>query len=181
MAPLCASLAALASVAALLFGQTIAQDSSDNGSSGREQVWAAVAFVMHGERTPLIGSLNTVLTPEGAQQLFRQGEAFRSRYLSGEQKELEDGDAPINNLDADSVDNTEVNAFSSADEWIVGGATAFFQGLYPATDFLNGQAGGSMLGKNLLEKDGNGIQYPLNGYQYAQIQTFSEHDSQSPE
>ena len=46
-----------------------------------EKVWAAVAFINHGERTPVIANLRTVLTPEGAQQMLRQGTAFRARYI----------------------------------------------------------------------------------------------------
>ena len=47
-----------------------------------ETIWSSVAYIMHGDRTPILGYPTEALTPLGAQQLYNQGMAFRARYLS---------------------------------------------------------------------------------------------------
>lgn len=160
-------------LASCLLGQVVAQSDSP-------RVWAAVAFVNHGETTPQLGPLETILTPEGAQQLFRQGSAFRSRYLSINSKGSGLNVAPIRNISQDAIDNVQVTAVSQAEEWVVAGATAFFQALYPANPAnYNDKAGGMDVARDYPEGD-NITDYPLNGYQYANIQTFSMLDKQYP-
>lgn len=150
--------------------------------SSSNRVWAAVAFVNHGERTPEYGELQTVLTPAGAQQLLRQGKAFRSRYLANVPDLDSDaavaiGSAPIENIQATVIDNDQLTILSQADEWVAAGAMAFFQGLYPATnETFNSAAGGDDLSHNLHD-NATGFEYPLNGYQYPKVQTLSLLDS----
>ncbi|POR34591.1 Heterokaryon incompatibility protein 6, OR allele, partial [Tolypocladium paradoxum] len=147
------------------------------------KVWAAVAYINSGERTPLIGGLRTVLTPGGAQQLWRQGSAFRSRYLTGGGSDSNSnstgGVAPIQNMPKDAIDNRQLAVLSQADDWVAAGALAFIQGLYPAkTGAFVDAAGGTDLGHDYVHGS-NVTEYPLNGYQYPKIQTLTTADSSS--
>lgn len=144
-------------------------------SSG-DKVWAVVAFVNHGERTPIVSDMRTILTPEGAQQMWRQGTAFRARYL---RNSVNDSDfehvqaAYVQRLNTDVIDNADVDILSQTDEWVSAGALAFMQGLYPPSpNAYDATAGGDDLGLNLDLGD-DGTEYPLNGYQYPNIRTAS--------
>lgn len=139
------------------------------------QVWAAVAYIINGESTPSLLSETSVLTPEGAQQMQRQGAAFRTRYLSGNSTSSNGtSKAPIQSMSIDAIDNTELDIFSGADEWMTSGALAFMQGLYPPkTNTATGDLGHDYVyGTNTTD-------FPLNGYQYPQIRTVSDADSRS--
>ncbi|KAI8683611.1 hypothetical protein NCS57_00025800 [Fusarium keratoplasticum] len=150
-------------------------------SSG-DKIWAAVAFVNHGERTPIISDMRTILTPEGAQQMWRQGTAFRARYLRNSVNESDFDDiqtAYIQKLNIDVIDNDDVDILSQTDEWVSAGAMAFMQGLYPPSpSAYDATAGGEDLGLNLDLGDNN-TEYPLNGYQYPNIRTASYMDPSS--
>lgn len=161
-------------VASVLFGGAVAQSEGD--SAGLQKVWAAVVFINHGETTPLIGPLDTVLTPEGAQQMLRQGTAFRNRYLSVNNKDPGPDAAPMPNIGQGAINNGQITALSQTEEYVVAGATAFFQGLYPANDgAYNNDAGGMDVFRNLPTGE-NLTDYPLGGYQYARIQTVPSSD-----
>lgn len=176
----------LFSLGAALLGSLVSAQ-----SDGSPRVWAAVAFVNHGERTPAtLGDLQAVLTPEGAQQMWRQGAALRSRYLesgpsingavSSDALSSDVGSAPIENIQANVIDNHELTVLSQTDEWVAGGAMAFLQGLYPATNqTYNSEAGGMDMAHNWAT-DTNITNYPLDGYQYPLIETLSIMDSSSP-
>ena len=164
MAPL-QIVAALAAAAALV-ANVAAQAGGDSNANDNVRVWAAVAYINSGERTPLLGSLQTVLTPEGAQQLWRQGSAFRDRYVTG-------NNTAIQNVAQDAIDNRQLTVLSQADEWVAAGALAFMQGLYPAQKGVFLDAAG---GKDLSHGYANGsndTEYPLNGYQYPKLRTLS--------
>ncbi|KJZ71970.1 hypothetical protein HIM_08650 [Hirsutella minnesotensis 3608] len=168
------SLASAAVFLASLLAGTVA---GDDGAEGTK-VWAVVAYVNHGERTPFIGGLQTVLTPEGAQQMWRQGNAFRNRYLTGSSNgSRSDGAAPIQKISANVLDNTQVAVVSQSNDWVVGSAMAFMQGLYPPrTDAFVAAAGGEDLGRNLANGTSE-TNYPLGGYQYPMIRTLSPQES----
>ncbi|KAJ4222215.1 hypothetical protein NW759_006635 [Fusarium solani] len=150
--------------------------------SNSDKVWAAVAFVNHGERTPIISDMRTILTPEGAQQMWRQGTAFRARYLRNSVNDSDfDGiqTAYIQKLNIDVIDNDDVDILSQTDEWVSAGAMAFMQGFYPPSpNAYDATAGGEDLGLNLDLGDNN-TEYPLNGYQYPNIRTASYMDPSS--
>lgn len=104
-------------------------------------VWSSVVFQRTGERTPEIvgdGNIPTVLTSIGANQAYEVGQWFRSRYidsqissnLNGTDGAFDDG-APLFGLNADIYSNLETYAMSLDQQWNVGTATAFLQGLYP--------------------------------------------------
>lgn len=164
----------LAAVLGAFLSTAVAQSDSDKSSSN-PKVWAAVVFVNGGESTPLLGGLQPVLTPEGAQQMFRQGAAFRSRYLTGSGSSK----APIQGISQDAINTDDIGAISTSDYPIFSGASAFFQGLYPAnSDAFNPAAGGSMLANNFPTSPN--VSYPLNGYQYPNIMTMSLENSDWP-
>ncbi|KAK5997801.1 hypothetical protein PT974_00163 [Cladobotryum mycophilum] len=156
-----------------------------HAQASSNKVWAAVAFINHGEKTPDFGGLQTVLTPAGAQQMLRQGAAFRSRYLSGSTSERNSssanaiGLAPIQNIAVDAIDNSQLDILSQQSQWVTGGAMAFLQGLYPANKgALNSLAGGEDL-VNDFAANSSQTSYPLGGYQYPNIQSFSSNDPAS--
>ncbi len=98
-------------------------------STSREIVWSSVSFVLYGDRTPMYGPIDETLTPLGAQQLYNQGSMFRSRYLnaSGPGDALTTTHNPINNLSHDHIDNSQLQIFSSTDQYTSASALAFTQ------------------------------------------------------
>lgn len=143
---------------------------SSNGSDSGK-VWAVVAFINSGERTPVISD-RWMLTPEGAQQMRRQGRAFRARYLANVTDPDYDGIevARLQDMSADEIDNTVLDLTSQSEESVTAGAMAFFQGLYPPSPNAFGTDGD--IARDYSE-GGNITDYPLNGYQYPNIRTLS--------
>ncbi|KAI1106421.1 phosphoglycerate mutase-like protein [Jackrogersella minutella] len=140
--------------------------------SANETVWSSFAYLQYGERTPLQGTLAPGLTPLGAQQLYTQGSLFRARYLSSNSSLSDENNtmttnSPINGIEQAALDNSQLAMYSTTDDYVVGGALAFLQGLYPpvtrtfAAD--NGGENASLLA------DGTTVEYPLDGYQYPNI------------
>lgn len=169
---------------ALLATASVSTRPSDDDDDVR--VWAAVAYITHGEKTPSLGHLQEMLTPEGAQQMWRQGRAFRARYINatehlGDSEREVTGKAPIRGIDANVIDNTLVDVVAAEDEWVVGSALAFLQGLYPPiTNSYNKLGGGDDLARRLDGSASETIEFPLSGYQYPNLQTLSSCDSESP-
>ncbi|KAF7547774.1 hypothetical protein G7046_g8904 [Stylonectria norvegica] len=162
----------------LLLSLLIASVTAQSNSSD-DKVWASVAFINNGERTPLAGDLRTVLTPKGAQQMLRQGTAFRARYT---QNGVNDSDyegietAYLQGLSTHVLDNSELDISSQTYEWVVGGATAFLQGLYPPTPgSFDSSTGGISIAREYALGD-NITNYPLDGYQYPAIRTLGNLD-----
>ncbi|OTB14726.1 hypothetical protein K445DRAFT_367409 [Daldinia sp. EC12] len=167
------SLIALAAGLSLV-GESLAQ-------SANETVWASFVYVLYGERTPFLGDLVSSLTPLGAQQLYSQGSLFRARYLSNSSLSDEDNaittNSPIVGLERQALDNSQLSVFSSTDDYVVGGALAFLQGLYPPVTRAfadnNGGANASRLANGTL------VNYPLGGYQYPNIRNVPTTDPNS--
>lgn len=172
MAPLCL----FGALAAVLLARTVAADDSDRGMG----VLATVAYINHGERTPTMGGLQTILSPEGARQMLRQGSAFRSRYLTGEANGSQSHElALIQGMARDALDNAQLTVLSQADAWVAAGAIAFMQGLYPPqTEVYVDAAGGQDLGQDYANGS-NSTDYPLQGYQYPFIRTMVPQESSS--
>ncbi|OAA57504.1 histidine acid phosphatase [Niveomyces insectorum RCEF 264] len=140
-----------------------------------ETVWAAAAFVMYGERTPLIGPTPPELTPLGAQQMYAQGAAFRDRFLVGDTTAAgAAAAAPIDGIELDALDNNQLALLSTNDAYVAAGAQAFVQGLYPPqTDtyaYGNGGRAAALLANGSL------VTFPLDGYQYPLVATASVQD-----
>jgi hypothetical protein len=160
----------------------VSAQSSDDGV----RVWAAVAYINHGDKTPSLGSDEEMLVPEGAQQLWRQGAAFRARYLN----QTSGGDsgnssveevAPIHGISTEALNNAQIDIAAAADEWVVAGALAFMQGLYPPMKGSVAELpGGEDMARNLAENDTDLVEYPLDGYQYPILRTLTAHDRDSP-
>ena len=160
----------------------VSAQSSDDGV----RVWAAVAYINHGDKTPYMGSDEQVLVPEGAQQLWRQGAAFRARYLNqtsggGSGNSFVEEVAPVHGISTEVLNNAQIDIVSAEDEWVVAGALAFMQGLYPpVTGSVKELPGGEDMARNLASNDTDLVDFPLDGYQYPILQTLSSHDSDSP-
>lgn len=158
--------------AAQLFGLSSAQSSTEN-------IWSSVAWILHGERTPIWGlTPSPALTPIGAQQMFGQGSLLRSRYLQNIM-DLDDeaGRAPIVGIERNAIDNTQLSILTNTDEFMVTSALAFAQGLYPPLEGVFSNSTGGMEGGML--PNGSIVNFPLDGYQYPSIRTFSILDHES--
>ncbi|KAL1890238.1 hypothetical protein Sste5346_008392 [Sporothrix stenoceras] len=141
-------------------------------------VWSAVAFVMYGERTPLVGPTSPELTPLGAQQMYNQGTAFRERYvLLGTGNASIPADFPLYGIEANALDTTQVTAISTDDSYVAAGALAFMQGLYPpqTSEFAYNNGGRDAA----VTANGAVINFPLDGYQYPLVTTTSLQDPAS--
>ncbi|KAK2013687.1 phosphoglycerate mutase-like protein [Colletotrichum eremochloae] len=151
--------------------------STTSAQSSNPSVWASVAMVMHGERTPLRSELKNTLTPQGAQQLYAQGNAFRLRYLTSGTMMMNVSEGritpqiPIQGMARNVLEHEQLTILSAPDSHIVTGANAFMQGLYPPiTTAFAANAGGANISYSTLT--GNSTQYPLDGYQYPVIETM---------
>ncbi|KAM0261944.1 hypothetical protein ACHAQJ_001948 [Trichoderma viride] len=157
----------------------VSAQSSGNRST---KVWAVVAYINHGEKTPTFGGLDNVLTPMGARQMWRQGSAFRNRYLGSRNSTTfsnTTGNTKIQGIATDAINNDQLTILSQADEWVAGGAMAFLQGLYPPNiNSFNSLAGGQEMAQDVFSGP-DLIDYPLGGYQYPNIETLSMTDSAS--
>lgn len=114
--------------------------------------------------------------------MLNQGTAFRARYLSGGVNSTEWKDferAYIQHMNMDVIDNSDMDIISQADEWFTAGALAFMQGLYPpVTEAWDDASGFRDIAQNFLESE-NDTAYPLQGYQYPNINTWGIADPQS--
>ncbi|KAK5660895.1 hypothetical protein OQA88_12268 [Cercophora sp. LCS_1] len=143
-----------------------------------EHIWSSVAWVLHGERTPLWGPYpQPALTPWGAQQMFSQGSLLRARYLDQDKDEPNTEYAPIVGIERNAIDNSQLNILTSTEQFLAASAQAFSQGLYPPITqaFSNGSGGMDAA----AFPNGSIANYPLGGYQYANTRTASNLDFES--
>ncbi|KAH8907329.1 histidine acid phosphatase [Coniochaeta sp. PMI_546] len=166
-----ATLALVVSLVALL--------ATSSAQSSNERVWSSVAYIYHGETTPARGVYTTQsLTPIGAQQMFAQGSMFRTRYLVDsnytDAQTSVTAHATIQGMSPLAIDNDETSAISTNDGYVSTSALAFMQGLYPPVDLAVANSAGGLRAAALA--NGSLIDYPLNGYQYPDIETLSTLD-----
>ncbi|KAM7206208.1 histidine phosphatase superfamily [Rhypophila sp. PSN 637] len=167
----------MASVSTLLVLTLLAGFGSAQRDSG-EHVWASVGWILHGERTPYYAPNVPSLTSLGARQMFNQGSFFRARYLDSTGDEEADLDpAPIMGIGRNAIDNNQLDIISTNDPFIFAGALAFMQGLYPPIQqaFSNGSGGMD----SAVLSNGTLVNYPLEGYQYPNIQAYGVQDPDS--
>ena len=131
----------------------------------------AFAFIRSGERTPALTGDTQVLTAVGAQQMYELGQSLRARWIDS------DGNASmgrqnIANMSVDILNNDQISVQTLDKEHLVASAQAFMQGMYPPNALGNSTGLGDATG---LLADGTTVQAPLNGYQYATVQSFSEY------
>lgn len=133
----------------------------------QEVVWSAVTYTYHGEKTPALFPGPYDLTPLGANQLYEAGQVFRNRYISGPANgTTTTAPSPINGISVSAIDNSQLSILGTDDPWVSASATAFMQALYPPRNSIVIDLE-SMLGNLSLD------QYPLNGYQYPNIESLS--------
>ena len=134
--------------------------------------WGAVVFTFHGDKIPDLAYTGYELTSLGANQLVEAGSVIRDRYVSppSNGSEITIGE-PIDGLGS-SLDNTQIEIVSTTDEYVVGSAIAFMQGLYPPR-------GNDVIDTETELSNGTWLQYPLSGYQYPNIETPSTLDYNS--
>ena len=132
--------------------------------------WASVVYTFYGEKTPSLTSGPYNLSPLGANQSLAAGDLIRQRYLStsGNATQLTTS-APINGISVNDIENSQLYALSTDDEFISSSALAFFQGLYPPR-------GIPVFNTESTLSDGSVISFPLDGYQYPNIGTVSSLD-----
>jgi|SRR5690242_3423796 len=129
----------------------------------------AFAFIRSGEHTPVLSNESQVLTAVGAQQMYELGQALRARWIasSGDARLGRDN---IANMSVDILNNDQISVQTLSTQYLVSSAQAFMQGMYPPSALGNGSGLGDETG---LLADGSTVQAPLNGYQYATVQSFS--------
>jgi hypothetical protein len=145
------------------------------GSAATQVTWASVIFVNHGEKIPYLNRGPYNLTPLGANQLLEAGSVVRDRYLSPpvNGSQLTEG-FPINGLNVNDIENTQLYIASQNDEYVSSSAMAFMQGLYPPRS-----SGTLTVDEESIMGNGSLIQYPLSGYQYPNIETLGSLDFNS--
>ncbi|KAK7947738.1 uncharacterized protein PG986_008624 [Apiospora aurea] len=153
------------------------------GVNAEQIVWSSFAYILHGETTPLsTSSLSSSLTTYGAQQMFAQGQMFRDRYLASASTDgASDDDAtdsfPIVGLSRRALDNSQLDIVTNTDTYNVASAMAFMQGMYPPILGAFVENDGDMNASTL--SNGSMVDFPLDGYQYPNIQATSILDEKS--
>lgn len=142
----------------------------------QEEILATVAYVMYGDRTPLILPQTPVLTPLGAQQLYDLGTQFQNRYLVPSTTGTDGVETQIFDVSPYQLSVNDINILTTDDQFNIASAQAFFQGLYPPLVTSSGYV--DIDGQSLLA-NGTNIVAPLNGYQYPQIISVSTLDLNS--
>ncbi len=133
---------------------------------------AAVAFVRTGERTPLIKAGTPNLTATGANQMYTLGQNFRTRYITGTSPNGL-GQLQIAGMSPNVLNNGQIYLQTLDTQYLIEAAQAFMQGMYPPFTMGNGTASGDIMA------DGTTVNSPLNGYQYASIESSSSLDPAS--
>jgi hypothetical protein len=131
-----------------------------------QRTWGSVLYVYHGEKIPTLATTGSYdLTPWGAHTLGDAGSAIRDRYLHPPTNTTETY-APIYGLSTDDIDNTQLTITSTDDEFVTASALSFMAALYPPMHYL-------VWGQEYHLSNGTYIEYPLDGYQYPNIETVS--------
>lgn len=138
-----------------------------------EIVWGSVIYTYYGEKTPSLTSGPYNISPLGATQMLQAGSFIRSRNIDPPTNSSSSSQlgvaAPINGISVQAIDNTQLYALSTDDEFISGSAMAFFQGLYPPRGF-------PIIDEQDILANGTNLGFPLDGYQYPNVETVSELD-----
>ncbi|KIV98902.1 uncharacterized protein PV09_09348 [Verruconis gallopava] len=139
-------------------------------------VHSAFIFANTGDRTPLLDVNNTpALTYLGAQQMANLGAYFRRRYIGAGDVNPLVGSTMLDGLSSWRVNNDAVFVQAVDSQYTVASATAFMQGLYPPYT-LGAANQSSILDPSAITSNGTYIEAPLNGYQYAVVNTVGSTD-----
>lgn len=141
---------------------------------------ASFSFIRTGERTPTIEYNIPVLTALGAQQMFQLGQAYRTRYITGNAN-IGLGVQHIAGMSQNLVNNDQILVQTLNQPHLVSTAQAFMQGLYPPRNTINslGSSNGTGASTGGLLANGTAIDFPLGGYQYANIRSSGPLDAES--
>lgn len=139
-----------------------------------EKIWAVFAFTTYGDSTPTLFPQSRTLTSLGAQDLYTAGSIFRKRYVHP----IANGatSTGIQMISPYMLNSSQVNIYSTTDQFIAASAQAFMQGLYPPLERSYNET--YIDGTSILA-NGSVIDSPLNGYQYPRIYTAGLTDSNS--
>lgn len=105
--------------------------------SKKYTVWSSVIFSRTGERTPvMLGDMNSILTPLGANQSYTAGSFMRDRYFGDYTANgvPDVGGAPIQGLSGNTFDVDQVYIGCQDIQYTAASAQAFLQGFYPPLD-----------------------------------------------
>ncbi|KAE9380286.1 phosphoglycerate mutase-like protein [Stipitochalara longipes BDJ] len=134
--------------------------------AAEQVVWSAVTYTYHGEKTPDLFAGPYDLTPVGANQLYEVGQVYRERYITGSANSTLTNASPIYGINTYAIDNYQLQIMATDDPWVSTGAMAFMQALYPPRNALVLDLESMLANSSLAE-------YPLNGYQYPNIESLS--------
>lgn len=140
------------------------------------RVHSSVIFTRSGERMPFIASgTPPQLTSLGAQQLYSVGSTFRYRYMGyGNSTSNPLSINLVVGLSNSSIDNDQLMIMTPNNAYLAASAEAFMQGLYPPFTLNTEEA--LKLDPTSVLANNTYMEYPLGGYQYAQVETFSQYD-----
>ncbi|KAI8936250.1 hypothetical protein NX059_006673 [Plenodomus lindquistii] len=164
------TIAGLLAMSALTSAQTT---NSPTRKTSSYHPHGAFAFIRTGERTPLSRPDTPILSTVGANTMLTLGRHFRTRYIAGSSPSGL-GIQPIAGLARNILNNEQISIQTGDAQYLVAAAQAFMQGLYPPRGTVNGT--GPVTG---LLSDGTMLDYPLKGYQYANVQTHGALDAGS--
>ena len=149
-------------------------DAANNNES--MHVHGSVVFIRTGERTPVLAGGDQVLSALGAQQMHALGQNFRTRYVN---EGGPDGLGVQQMSIARNVINNDQLLIQTLDTpYLFASAQAFMQGLYPPYS-INATRNGPNADVTGLLANGSAIDFPMGGYQYAQVHTVGQFDAQS--
>ncbi|KZM19385.1 uncharacterized protein EKO05_0002963 [Ascochyta rabiei] len=122
------------------------------GAEAAETVLGAYIFHRHGDRTPK-ALAPTNLTTLGYEEVYRSGQYYNSRYITGTNK--------IKGINQDIVKLSQLSVSSPVDNVLQNSAMGFLQGLYPPVQTVQ------TLG------NGSDVSAPLSGYQLIPVNTIA--------
>lgn len=122
------------------------------GAEAAETVLGAYIFHRHGDRTPK-ALAPTSLTPLGYEEVYRSGQYYNSRYITGDNR--------IKGINEETVKLSQLSVSSPVDNVLQNSAMGFLQGLYPPVQTVQTLANGTK------------VTAPLSGYQLIPVNTIA--------
>jgi hypothetical protein len=157
---------ALLAAARVVHGQNLGTNINNYGT---------VAFVRTGERTPWVRRGAETLSALGAQQMLELGDNFRGRYIDEQTGATSLGVLPIAGMAPHRLNPDQLFIQTLDKPFLVAAAQAFMQGLYPS--YRLNETGNALLPDTVgVLANRSVVDYPLDGYQYANILTVGVND-----
>ncbi|PVI02028.1 phosphoglycerate mutase-like protein [Periconia macrospinosa] len=142
--------------------------------------FGSVVFIRSGERTPtsIRAPGAQTLTSLGAQQMLELGANFRRRYLTTVGEPRNFGVQNIEGMSSDILNSDQLYIQTVNKPYLVSSAQAFMQGLYPPHR-MNISGNGRSPDPSYTLSNGTNVDFPLDGYQYPNLQVLSPLDPRS--